>query len=290
MLLEFTVANFMSFKDAMTLNMLASTIKEHKNTNVFDVAFPQAARTKNISLLKSSVIYGANASGKSNLIRAISFMKSFVLKSSKSMQISDEIPVRKFLLSTKSDNEPSFFEIIFIHQGVRYRYGFEINQVAVENEWLFYAPKGKEAKLFIREGKKIDISNNFKEGRGLQGKTRKNALFLSVAAQFNGTISTKILNWFGKTLRIISGIDDEKYAKFTFRKMDDDLGKKDILKFISIADLGIKGIEFETLGIEDDEIPDKIKKEIQKIKSKNEDIDRKKKVELGEVLKLVSLL
>jgi hypothetical protein len=260
MLLEFTVGNFMSFKDAKTLNMVASAIKEHQNTNVFKIEIPQALRSKDINLLKSSVIYGANGSGKSNLIKAILFMKNFVLNSSRTIQASDKIPVERFALSSEKDNDPSFFEIIFIFQGVRYRYGFEIDKISVVNEWLYYAPKGKEAKLFIREGNDLELGPNFKEGKGLHEKTRNNALFLSVTAQFNGEISINILNWFKQKLRIISGLDDKKYANFTLKQIRDEKGRNEILKFLAIADLGISDIELKSYDV--DRVPEKIKEKL----------------------------
>lgn len=288
MLVEFTVGNYCSFRDAKTLSMVASVIKEHKDTNVFNIKLPKASRAKEINLLKSSVIYGANASGKSNLIKAIAFMKYLVLNSAKDMQASDKIPVDRFLLSSEKDNEPSFFEIIFIYQGVRYRYGFEVDQATFVNEWLFHAPKGKEAKLFVREENNFDLGPNFKEGKGLQDKTRGNALFLSVTAQFNGAISTTILKWFKEKLRIISGLDDKKYANATFKKMLDNKGKKDILTFLTIADLGISDIKLKSYDIEDDEVPKGLKKVVlKKIKSQEE--EGKPTDKLREVLRLVSV-
>lgn len=265
MLLEFAVGNFWSFKDTKTLSMVATVIKDHENTNVFNIGLPNAQRAKDIRLLKSSVVYGANASGKSNLIKAIDFMKYFVLNSSKTMQVSDKIPVNRFLLSSEKDIAPSFFEIIFIYQGVRYRYGFEINQAKVINEWLFYAPKGKEAKLFLREGEKFDLGSKFKEGKGLQEKTRENALFLSVNAQFNGPISMKILEWFKLKLRIISGLNDKSYVNATLKKMNEINGKDEILKFLSIADLGISDIKIKSYDIDDDEVPEVVKDDVLKI-------------------------
>jgi len=284
MLLEFTVGNFMSFKNAKTLNMLASAIREHKDTNVFKIEFPQALRSRDIDLLKSSVIYGANASGKSNLIKAILFMKNFVLNLSRTMQASDKIPVERFLLSSEKDKDPSFFEIIFIHQGVRYRYGFEVDQISVVNEWLFYAPKGKEAKLFIREGNNLELGPNFKEGKGLYGKTRKNALFLSVTAQFNGEISINILKWFKQKLRIISGLDDKKYADFTFKKIIDEKGRNEILKFLAIADLGISDIKLIPYDL--DKVPEKIKEKFfESLKAQKKDANS---AEIKRVFRLVS--
>jgi len=278
----------MSFRDTKTLNMVASVIKEHADKNVFKIEIPNAKRAKEINLLKSSVIYGANASGKSNLIKAISFMKYFVLNSSIGRPVSDKIPVERFLLDSEKDDEPSFFETIFTHKGIRYRYGFEVNLVKVVNEWLFYAPKGKEAMLFMREGENFKLGSNFREGKGLKEKTRENALFLSVAAQFNGEISTNILQWFKQKLRIISGLDDQKYADFTIKKIRNDEGKNEILKFLAIADLGIDDIKMIFYDIDDDEVPDFIRKDILKrIESKGK--NEIPPIQVKEIFKIVSL-
>jgi hypothetical protein len=103
MLQQFTVANWASFKDAMTLSLEASSDTEHEES-VIDVCGTR--------LLKSAVIYGANASGKSNLIMAMNFMRMFVLTSSRETQVEEEIQVEPFRLSTQCDGKPSHFEIL----------------------------------------------------------------------------------------------------------------------------------------------------------------------------------
>jgi len=111
-------------------------------------------------LLKTSVLYGANGSGKSNLLTAIRFFKSFILSSSNEKQATDEIKVIRFLLSSETDNEPSHFEMIFYVDDIRYRYGFETDKEKVHSEWLFSfknEPSSKETKLFTREYKIIKI-------------------------------------------------------------------------------------------------------------------------------------
>ncbi|MCX6706139.1 MAG: AAA family ATPase, partial [Candidatus Woesebacteria bacterium] len=144
MLIQFSVSNFLSFKDQVTFSMVASTIKEHYDTNVFEAS-------KKLKLLKSAVIYGANASGKSNLFRAMQFARKFILISSKETQATEEIRVTNFKLSTETESKPSFFEFVFLLEGVQYRYGFEVDRIEVQREWLFYTPKTIEAKLFDRE-------------------------------------------------------------------------------------------------------------------------------------------
>lgn len=240
MLIEFSVGNYLSFKKMVTLSMVASSIREHREKNVFSVG--------NLNLLKSAVIYGANASGKSNIFKAIEFMKEFVFDSSKDRQATEEIEVENFKLSTETEGLPSYFEIIFTQNNSRYRYGFEVDFFKVHNEWLFYAPqRTKESRLFIREGNDFLISESFKEGKGLQSKTRENALFLSVVAQFNGEISTEIIQWFRK-LNVVSGLMGTPPHQ-TAIKLEDDNYKRKVLDFLKVADLGIEEISTETVNI-----------------------------------------
>jgi hypothetical protein len=240
MLIGFSVGNYKSFKETVTLSMVASSItdedKELNENNVFPI--------DKLSLLKSAAIYGANASGKSNLVAAINFMKWFVLNSSKETQVSDAIDIEGFRLSTETEKEPSFFEIVFLLEDKTFRYGFEVNAREVVSEWLFQADDSEEKMLFERDFD-IDISDNFPEGQGISDKTRSNALFLSVVAQFNGKTSGKILLWFSKNLQLISGLQDTQCREETLEFFENDRHRHDIIEFIKKLDLGIADIQIK---------------------------------------------
>ena len=143
MLIEFSIGNYRSFKEIVTFSMVAAKInakdKKLNESNVFRI-------NENLSLLKSAAIYGANASGKSNFAQAINFMKYFVLSSSKETQAKEAIGVEEFRLNTETVKQPSFFQIVFLLEGKRYRYGFEVDKQHVVSEWLFYVPNKREAK------------------------------------------------------------------------------------------------------------------------------------------------
>jgi uncharacterized protein len=254
MLVEFKVGNFLSFKDIVTFSMVASADKEYIDTNVIEV-------DKKLNLLKSCVIYGANASGKSNLFKAMRFMRYFVLSSSRESLSADEIDVEKFRLSTETENEPSTFEIIFMVEGIRYRYGFQVDNERVHNEWLFYVPTIREATLFIREQGHTKIGSNFKEGKGLEDKTRDNALFLSVVDQFNGEIAHKLIEWF-KDFTIFSALEDYGRTAFSISKLDDEKFKDFTVRLLKIADTGIKDLQIKSSPIDVDkflnDIPDEL--------------------------------
>jgi AAA15 family ATPase/GTPase len=241
MLIEFSVGNFRSFNAPVTFSMVAANItaknKALDRNNVFQI--------KNMSLLKSAAIYGANASGKSNLLAAFGFMRKFVLESTESNS-EDIIPVQPFLLNTGSLNQPSYFEVIFQIEGTRYRYGFEVSKSKVQTEWL-YRTKIRESELFWREDDKIEIKSGFKEGRGLEERTRENALFISVSDQWNGEIANKIIQWF-KLVNIISGIEDKAYLGFTVNQfVENDSIKDKIREYMRQMDLGVSEISAERL-------------------------------------------
>ena len=240
MLIEFEVGNYLSFKDPVRLSMVAANpIKEFLEENTF-----QAGRYR---LLRSAAIYGANASGKSNLLMAFAFMRRFVLGSSKEMQVGERIRVVPFKFDAATENAPSRFEICFLQAGQRYRYGFEADPKAVRKEWLFIADKQREKTLFIRIEDDIEVGSDLAEGKGLEEKTRSNALFLSVVAQFNGETAGSILGWF-RGLGLLHGHRETLYGGYTASLLRDETMRPLLLDFIRGADVGIEDL---TVSIEE---------------------------------------
>ena len=242
MLLEFSVGNYRSFHGPVTLSMqaakLTATDKRLDQGNVFQA---NGAR-----LLRSAAIYGANASGKSNLVRAMQFMRRFVLGSSRESQAEEATGVERFRLSTEAREKPAYFQIVFYLEGRRYRYGFEADEGRVQSEWLYHA-RQRETQLFVREGDQFDLSSVFREGKGLGKRTRDNALFLSVVAQFNGPTATALLRWFRAEFNIISGLRDVAYGPYTLRRFEkSEAFRQRALAFVRDADLAISGIDVET--------------------------------------------
>jgi len=240
MLIEFSVGNYRSFHEIVTLSMAAAKLKAKYESVDADNVFPV---TESMNLLKSAAIYGANASGKSNLIRAMAFMRDFVIHSVMLSQAGDPISVDPFRLSTTTENAPSFFQMIFYMDGKRYRYGYEVDGQRIHSEWLYHAKK-RETRLFIREGDDFDLSSVFKEGRGLEARTRDNALFLSVVAQFNGPTAKGIIGWF-RDLRIMSGLEDVGYRLFTMQRLESDDTRNPIVELVRQLDVDIVDIRIE---------------------------------------------
>jgi hypothetical protein len=216
---------------------------------------------RDLSLLKSAAIYGANASGKSNFIAALKFMRGFILNSSKETQAAEPIDVEGFRLDSEMTAKPSFFELVFLLEGKKYRYGFEVNTEKVVSEWLFYSPRTKEAKLFTRDSNGITFFSPFKEGRGIVEKTRENALFLSVVAQFNGTIAQQILEWF-RHFGVISGLIDFGIRDYTVQSCENSENKLDIVRFIKRLDLGFDDFQIEKVKMTEARLPKGLPKDL----------------------------
>jgi AAA15 family ATPase/GTPase len=258
MIIQFSTSNFRTFKDRVALNLVASNYdKETRETE--NVIFNDKYKLRN---LKSAVIYGANASGKSKFIEALMFMRRFAINSSKDSQTGDEIDVEPFKLNTESIKSPSEFEVVFLYDKIQYRYGFEVDKQKVVAEWLFQKPKTKEIELFYRDEQDFDIHpRNFKKGSIAvkEGLVRDNALLLSLAAQLNDEIAINVINWF-KSLKTISGLREEGYQGYTMSRTKEPKTKLRILELLKAADLGIQDIKLELLDI--DKLPKDLPKEI----------------------------
>lgn len=236
MLIQFSVRNFRTFKEKATLSLIASNYD--KDTRETDNIVNDSKL--NLRILKSAVIFGANASGKSRFIEALMFMRSFAISSNK-MLIRTKIPVESFKLNEDTENAPSEFEVIFSIKRVIYRYGFEVDKEQVVSEWLFHKPKSKEIKLFYREYQKFDIHpKNFPIGATLaKGELIKdNTLMLSAAAAFNDNTSVNIIDWF-YLLEVISGSKEYKFQENSIDKIKNDEEKNMLLDYLKKADLGI---------------------------------------------------
>ena len=252
MLIEFSVGNYKSFGETVTFSMVAAKISsQDKNVDVNNTI----RVNDDLMLLKSAAVYGANASGKSNLISAFAFMQNFISDSSKG-QSTDSIDVEPFRLNLEWSQKPSFFEIVFLLNGKRYRYGFEANKDRIVSEWLFCVRSTKEVRLFERDFGVFKISKEFKEGKGLEVKTRDNALFLSVVAQFNGKILNQII---GAThmpsFNVISGLDNVIPAFITgLIFLSAETVRKEILNLVKALDLSIDDVEIDENVLSNDEL------------------------------------
>lgn len=246
MLIEFNVENFLSFKDLTCFSLVAGkSFKEHRESHIIE--------TEKLTLLKSAAIYGNNASGKSNLLDAMGFMKATILNSFRDALIENaerKFPLEKFALSTESVKETSFFEISFFQKGVKYRYGFELDLERVVAEWLFHTTS-KEVFLFKRDLQKIDINKSaFKEALGKENDVRENVLFLSFLSYYpKSEISNSIVNWFSN-FNFINGILDRGHKRYTIDKLKSDK------QFFTWVLHFIKYLEINNLSITEEDVND----------------------------------
>lgn len=251
MLIEFRVKNFRSFQDEQVFSLVANSQKQHKN-NTFKI------ENENLTLLKSVAIYGANAAGKSNLIAALMAMRTIVTKSA-IVQRGEKLPILPFLLGNNKD-KPTEFEVSFIAQDTRYRYGFSTTKNIVIKEWLYAYPNGRIQQWFSRiyddkvsEYTYGDMRNLSGEKKLWEKSTRENALFLSTAIQLNSKQLKPIFDWFlglnisrnfgefGNSLDVTVGI---------FQKQP-----KEIIDYLKAVDLDIENLKVNEQEVNMEELP-----------------------------------
>ena len=202
MLVEFKVANYRSFREEQTLSLVASRDKQLEE-NCVDQG--------KLQLLKAVGIYGPNASGKSNLIKALSTMRDIIEKPGKP---GERLPVAPFRLHDKYIDEPSSFEVTFIHEESRYQYGFTATTERIHDEWLYAYPQGRSRDIaqtwFERKFDRKTEETEWNFGSYLKGereklkdRTMNNVLFLSAGAQWNNKQLTTVHEWFSEKLLII---------------------------------------------------------------------------------------
>jgi len=255
MIVEFTVENFRSFKEKQTFSLLATKNKELQDSNTFDI-------DKKQRLLKSAVIYGANASGKSNFFQALVFFLNFSGWSGPQKQAGDIIEIDYFYFSKQTEQGPASFELIFYLKNTegknnRYRYGFTITHEEVITEYLFAVYNTREVTLFTREKQNIVTTNYFHEGSRIKSTVRSNCSFLSVCAQNNGDIATKIIQYFREII-VTTGLSDIKSATKRILISSDNNARIQVLNFLHYADIQVKEITIKRKPLDVNEIPPKM--------------------------------
>ena len=248
MLIEFNIQNFRSFKEEITLSLVASSDK------LLDDNLIKSDLLKKDKLLKSAVIYGPNASGKSNLILALSTLKNLVMSSHK-FQKGTKIIYYPFKLDEECLSLPSKLEVVFIKDSIKYIYGVSFNNEKIIEEYLYYYPEGRKALIFERKN-----TNNYrftvdkKEQKFISEKTLENVLYLSNSTQMNYKKTSEAFQWFNENLKIIGATDHPQLMDFTIQSLNkNEKLKKIILKALVVADLGINDIfaSFKKVPIED---------------------------------------
>jgi hypothetical protein len=225
--------------------MVAGRFTEHTHANTVAAQIPGFDR-----FLRSAVIYGANAAGKTNLLRALQLMQTLVLNSAASPPAT-ALPYDPFKFAKSSRQEPSELQVAFVESGTRYEYGFAFDAERIREEWLveYVHPRGRTIfeRTFNTKSRKYDwkFSEFLKGRRSLWSEsTRPNALFLSTAIQLNSKQLLPVFEWFQKRLVVITGFSSLN-PTLTLKHLESPEGKAKVLPFLREADLGITGIDFK---------------------------------------------
>ncbi|ROE83249.1 ATP/GTP-binding protein [Klebsiella pneumoniae] len=247
MLIEFRVKNFRSLRDEQVLSLVASKDKTLQDTHTQATGISAAP-----AVLRSAVVYGANASGKSNLIKALQYMRGVVTESATAMQPSQTFAVQQFRLDAVSVGQPSEFEVTFLNDGVRYQYGFAMTTQRIVSEHLLVYKSFKPQHWFTRRFDADTSKDIYDFGPGLkgpknlwEGATRPNALFLSMAVQLNSESLRPLFDWFLNHL-VIFNEQAQLSPQMSIELLKKADGRKEICNFLSSADISIADIDVET--------------------------------------------
>ncbi|ATM19542.1 TPA: ATP/GTP-binding protein [Raoultella ornithinolytica] len=247
MLIEFRVKNFRSLRDEQVLSLVASKDKTLQDTHTQATGISAAP-----AVLRSAVVYGANASGKSNLIKALQYMRGVVTESATAMQPSQTFAVQQFRLDAVSVGQPSEFEVTFLNDGVRYQYGFAMTTQRIVSEHLLVYKSFKPQHWFTRRFDADTSKDIYDFGPGLkgpknlwEGATRPNALFLSMAVQLNSESLRPLFDWFLNHL-VIFNEQAQLSPQMSIELLKQADGRKEICNFLSSADISIADIDVET--------------------------------------------
>ena len=247
MLLDFKVKNFRSLRDEQTLSLVAAKDKSLQELNTMPSGIKAVP-----TLLRTVAIYGPNAGGKSNLIKALQYMRAVVAESASLMQPGQTFSVQPFRFDGASVALPTEFEISFVLDGVRHQYGFELTAQRVTREYLLVYKAFKPQQWFERRYDEVSGKDIYEFGPGLkgakmvwEGATRPNALFLSMAVQLNSEQLRPVFAWFVNQLAIFNEMTPlgQQFSVEMLRKPE---GKKAICDFLTSADISISDIEVVT--------------------------------------------
>lgn len=253
MLLEFAVENYLSIKEEQVLSMLASKADKSLPDNLLESA---AIKDK---ILNSAVIYGANASGKSNVLHSIGKMRSLVVNNS-SVDEGDQIPVVPFMFDALYKTSPSKFEICCLIDNIKYVYGFSVSREKVYDEYLYYYPNGRKSLIFDRHENEYKFTKDKEEQLILSKRTMQNRLYLPDATNWNYTETRPVYKWFKEKLMVdLSSNAESLVAK---KIMADGLFARFTKKLLDQADLQINNIEVEKKVITTEDLPDDMPEEI----------------------------
>ncbi len=241
MILEFSVKNFLSFKEKVTFSMIANSNKE-LNDNYVEIGGNK--------VLKSAAIYGANASGKSNLFKILTLVV-LMLRSSNSVDINAKLPLIPFKLDKGSVNKPSEFEIKFILDETRYVYGFIADKDKIYDEYLYYYPNGRETKIFDRTN--INEYSYTKKDekilREIEAKNAQNKFFLATATNWNFDKTKAAYNFLTNGIGTCNNLEILKNMAYKMYETNPDYLKDFAIDFLQKADFNIEDYQISQIDV-----------------------------------------
>ncbi|MGH3323269.1 MAG: AAA family ATPase [Streptomyces sp.] len=249
MLLRLRVANVRSLRDEHELSFVASGQESGAATRLLALAGDQS-----VSVFPLIGVFGANASGKSNVLAALTDMRNAVLNSYARWASYDGTVRVPFALNAKKGNEPSFFELDLVLDGVRWTYGFELGSERIEAEWLHSYPRGHRQVWLDRDASRPKVydwpSSRVKDRSQLERRTRPNALLLSTAGTDNHPQLSPLFHWFRRNLWLINPEEERPEREaFTIAELSGKRARR-INELLRIADLGLTGAEVAQEGKE----------------------------------------
>lgn len=235
-LLSFRAENVRSFRDGIELSLLATPLAEQQYTR----EIPWREGGSPLRVLCAAGVFGANASGKSNLLEAMDDMRHHVLQSFRSGEPGGGFPRWPFRLEEQSRLDPSRYEVDFVLAGVHHEYGYVVDDERVVEEWAYRRPKGRSAMLFHREDDMVEFGAIDKtRSRAARDILRSNALYLSTAAAGAHPELTPLRDWFSQNLSYAEARSRPWRQVLTAEMLDDDRQRRAVLQLLWAADLGI---------------------------------------------------
>lgn len=254
MLLEFKVYNYRSIGDEQTMSLIPAPKQKDHLQNIITKGRYQA--------LNAISLYGPNGGGKSNILKAMSLLDRLVHISARTSSTT-RLPYDPFLLREGWEDKPTGFEISFVIEENRYRYGLEFTASEIKKEWLFRKSAGREVNLFEREGEIIDVSSGYNGSKKIIDAaieaTRINALFLSTCDILNVEEAKSIMQWF-RHFSMIDGLNTEFEEIQTVELWEDKEYREKIKQYLSSLSLNIVDVDVTTKDFEESELPDDMPK------------------------------
>ena len=240
MLIKFNFKNFKSFKNENCLDMEATSIKEHEYNTI---------NIKDKKYLKVAAIYGANASGKTNVLEAFEFMKEKLMISDDTNMNDSEIDdYYNFSFDAKTKNEPIALEVTFLGENQKiYQYGFEIKNKNIVSEWLYVKKVNKVTPIFDRDENKVKFNKSYK-AKVNKFDVDSKSLFLSLYRKIekDNEDFKSVYNWFLNSYYLDLGnpkFENKINRLISSRIIDDKEYRKRLVEFIKVFDLGIDDID-----------------------------------------------